>query len=867
MYMYDSSMLFRRFDLNDITEYTHHININDGDMVVNQFDGDIYTVNSLGLINIINIDDGSIRHEINSSQATNKIIYDPLRKSVITLGTSGILFEVAPILNSVIDVSPTYSLPTSNSEGFYGSLDDNFIQKDNIWLKTRQYLRKPRFNYSDDVQMQFLWKFEYDQTPEIFMYDISGDYLTTGTSHSYTGVKPLPYPVINRNPNEDITKIGDSSAQQTVFEEIINTLEYHDDANDISILPTPMQLFLGYNSIDEGYQKSVLKMYARENISFDIIYNQSLVNDLTFNNFEIYGTIVLNINSIQSFVLDSDNKKRGLKGGQLLQIFVTDITNTKNKYLSFNNGKIFKIKNVYNGQLVLEYIPNEFGIITSLVNESNIISNYPNSGSTTYLKLTLKVIDREMVSINLFGQTEIEDIRYKTELNNVGHNIDPDDAFIFKTYDVNEGGVDWNFLNKKRKEMLMVKHDIFSYVGSYKAIINAINYFGYNDLVLYEYYRNINLQSPDFFKLFKVEIPDIFDNSVQGWTVNDFLKHTMPNPNFETTNLFNLTYFITDKQGNNVLLYSLQEVLIKLQGLKKWLERNVIPITHKVLDITGRTDFVSTSGIIHKSFNLNAFKITESMTPIDFNINEAYLMPINSGSTVYNVVVDFIASKKGVLPTNFTLNIRTYKTYKEWNPFTMYNTGDEVTYYGIIYKSVIDSNKILDPRKYDNLPLWNTNTDYMDGQMVNYNRYAYEYLGTQSSFLQFGTASITTPAMTDKWLNISQWVQEDMKPVQNITEYRYLSGVTYSVPVNNYLFYTASTIPDNIDLGNFNFSIDSNIDPFIVVEVNSENGRGLNYTSRKNYEIRGLNDLFAGTRAIEPIGPYMVIVPVNTSLS
>jgi hypothetical protein len=35
----------------------------------------------------------------------------------------------------------------------------------------------------------------------------------------------------------------------------------------------------------------------------------------------------------------------------------------------------------------------------------------------------------------------------------------------------------------------------------------------------------------------------------------------------------------------------------------------------------------------------------QEMTPIDFDVNEAYLMPVNSGSTIYNVVVDFKCSK------------------------------------------------------------------------------------------------------------------------------------------------------------------------------------------------------------------------------
>ena len=66
-----------------------------------------------------------------------------------------------------------------------------------------------------------------------------------------------------------------------------------------------------------------------------------------------------------------------------------------------------------------------------------------------------------------------------------------------------------------------------------------------------EYYRNKEItngvKGSNFGKLFKVEIPDIFDNTVKGWNDKDFLKNYLPNDNFEETNMFNLTYFITDK--------------------------------------------------------------------------------------------------------------------------------------------------------------------------------------------------------------------------------------------------------------------------------------------------------------------------------
>ena len=126
-----------------------------------------------------------------------------------------------------------------------------------------------------------------------------------------------------------------------------------------------------------------------------------------------------------------------------------------------------------------------------MIDESNNISDYPLASSITYLSVRIKVVDKEVGRFRVSGQTEIEDIRYKIELSNVGQIVAPDDAYIFNTYDINEQGIDWGFMNRKRKEMLMVRHDIYPYIGSYKAIINAINYFGYNDLELYEYYRNI----------------------------------------------------------------------------------------------------------------------------------------------------------------------------------------------------------------------------------------------------------------------------------------------------------------------------------------------------------------------------------------
>jgi hypothetical protein len=368
----------------------------------------------------------------------------------------------------------------------------------------------------------------------------------------------------------------------------------------------------------------------------------------------------------------------------------------------------------------------------------------------------------------------------------------------------------------------------------------------------------VNPQSEKFLKLFKVEIPDIFDNTVDGWTESEFITNNFPNDDYEETNMFNLTYNITDKEGNNVLEYSIDEVIIKLQGLKYWLKRNIIPLTHKILDITGKAYFRQENQIVHTSYDTKIVNIKQNMTPISFKLNEAYLMPINSGSTVYNCVLDFytilpnIGSDKnptGLLPITkpfngmslelpdyFDIKIRTYKTYKEWAPFTIYKKGDKVTYYGKIYESQIDNNKVKNPRKYESVTTWTPNSNYESTSIVEYQR---------DIFVSNGVTSSSTPIIaTQSWLKITEWKEVDLEPVQTIKEFREVKKdlINPILPMN--------------------FTIDSNIDPFIVVEVTTDNGYGLIYRDKKNYEIRGTKDLVEPTKYVDLIGPFTPIAPV-----
>jgi hypothetical protein len=92
------------------------------------------------------------------------------------------------------------------------------------------------------------------------------------------------------------------------------------------------------------------------------------------------------------------------------------------------------------------------------------------------------------------------------------------------------------------------------------------------------------------------------------------------------------------------------------------------------------------------------------------------------------------------------------------------------------------------------------------------------------------TVSTISPVLDEgvgyNWLNITEWKPIDLIPVEKITEYRDLSGVNG----------LRNLMP-------FNFTVDSNITPYLVIEVTSDNGYGLTYRDRKNFEIKGILDI------------------------
>jgi len=120
-------------------------------------------------------------------------------------------------------------------------------------------------------------------------------------------------------------------------------------------------------------------------------------------------------------------------------------------------------------------------------------------------------------------------------------------------------------------------------------------------------------------------------------------------------NLFNLTYQITDDDGNNVLIYSLDEVQIKLNKLKRWLKRNILPLSTNIIDITGVANTISQNYQSYDSSNfITKLHSTNETTAVNFVYTETLNFQNN-----YMFEIEFY-TRSGISPSGWTCKIQTF---------------------------------------------------------------------------------------------------------------------------------------------------------------------------------------------------------------
>lgn len=270
-------------------------------------------------------------------------------------------------------------------------------------------------------------------------------------------------------------------------------------------------------------------------------------------------------------------------------------------------------------------------VVTNDIRSELIQINFTiNSDVENTFKRTLIIRDECTGTVvgkfTIYAETIGEDERLKVMTENLGYNISMDDSLIFKDTNIYEQLPNFIEINRKRKELMMEGHNIYPYIGSYKGLINAIKFFGYNNLQVKEFWKNINTASPRYGKYLQSNPINIFDPQVN---YND-MSITLPNKNFKKTNMFSLVYKINKiKEGEydfqdlplteEVFDFTIEEVLIKLFGLKRKLENEFLPLNAHIKDITGEADFFGLASVTN-TISRNDKRNINAGIPVDFKV-------------------------------------------------------------------------------------------------------------------------------------------------------------------------------------------------------------------------------------------------------
>ena len=230
--------------------------------------------------------------------------------------------------------------------------------------------------------------------------------------------------------------------------------------------------------------------------------------------------------------------------------------------------------------------------------------------------------------IRFYGQVEGEDERLETMIENLGGFVSQSDSKIYDDVDINEPLPDFIKLNTKRKELLLEFHNIFPYTGAYKALINILKYYGYDQVTLKEYWLNVdefkgmNPEGVSRIKYKQTPIEDLFSTNPK--TANTS-TNIIPSKLYKKTSKFGLFYDITrdvpgqfDEDGlpivEEAFLFSNEEVLIKLFALKQKLKKYFLPLNARIVDIIGEA-------VYYSLYDVNIWSDSLRVDDVELNIN------------------------------------------------------------------------------------------------------------------------------------------------------------------------------------------------------------------------------------------------------
>jgi hypothetical protein len=288
----------------------------------------------------------------------------------------------------------------------------------------------------------------------------------------------------------------------------------------------------------------------------------------------------------------------------------------------------------------------------------NVALNAPDVAAEVYeRKLVIEDLSsgspEKIVEIMFYGQIVGEDSRLDVLTANLGRAFYQSDSNILRNHDPDEPLPNWIEINEKRKELMVAGEEIFPYIGAYKGLIGALQFFGYQDLRIKEYWLNLAyqkvklnplLENQNFLNQYdtsfmanqSILIEDLLDNENSGkykltqtygpdeegnYVLNVSGEDTLiPSKTYKKTSLFGLYYDINrstaleDEYGYPIVeetfLFSQEEILTKLFALKQRLKQTYLPLNARIVDITGE-------GVYFQVYNTRSWTDVMNRSDID----------------------------------------------------------------------------------------------------------------------------------------------------------------------------------------------------------------------------------------------------------
>lgn len=226
--------------------------------------------------------------------------------------------------------------------------------------------------------------------------------------------------------------------------------------------------------------------------------------------------------------------------------------------------------------------------------------------------------DHQITEILVNSQSIGQDERFDTLIQDFGLPNPKDIPKLFKEADINEDMPDWQLLNYKGKHIILEQAQIMPYIGTYKALINSIKWLGYEDIKVKEWFKDVKVNQ-------KLSLYVPYEAKDRTKTILYFSPEERKN--LKKLNELSLIYCITretgeiDEWGNPLVEecyeYNINEILIKLKSLKDWLEKNIIGVNARIIDVTGEgVYFERFRSFIYATQNVGSEAIySQSLTP------------------------------------------------------------------------------------------------------------------------------------------------------------------------------------------------------------------------------------------------------------